>query len=345
MGESYKLRPLKVPEDYEGLATLLNTFFSEPITAERLREDDTRLFEVGHTYMDDNGLLAGYDRTRYVAVADEDRIVGYVWSWRAPWTEPGYLNNTVVVQKEYRGQGIGGRLVRHLVQWGEGLGAAKLVAEIWDDDPAARRFAENRGFAVDRHAFQSVLELETAKPEILNETGLFERLEAEGIRIRTFAEEGETEENEARIYQVYLETLTDIPGFMGEVPDRGEWSKWHLRVEGYAPERVLLAVDGKDGRYVAVSNIPYKEATGGMYHEYTGVCREYRGRKIAQALKIRAVQLAKRQGAVYLKTDNDSLNAAILKVNQSLGYVPQRGSYRIAGDLQAVKEEIANRKK
>ncbi|MFD2330921.1 GNAT family N-acetyltransferase [Cohnella sp. GCM10020058] len=252
------------------------------------------------------------------------------------------ISTTVVVKKEYRGQGIGDRLLRHLVQWGEGLGAAKLVAEIWDDDPEARAFAERRGFSADRHAFQSVLDLETAKPEILNETGLFERLEAEGIRIRTFAEEGVTEENEAEIYQVYLETLADIPGFMGEVPDREEWSKWHLRVEGYAPERVLLAVDVKDGRYAAVSNIPYKEATGGLYHEYTGVRREYRGRKIAQALKIRAVQLAKRQGAVYLKTDNDSLNGAILKVNQSLGYVPLRGSYRIVGDLHTVKETIAN---
>lgn len=343
MIERYELRPLKVPEDYEGLAALLNTYFSEPISAERLKEDDANLYEVGHTYMDDNGLLAGYDRTRYVAVAEDDRIVGYVWSWRAPWTEPGYLNNTVVVDKNYRGQGIGGQLLRHLVRWGEALGAAKLVSEIWDDDSEARAFAERNGFAVDRHAFQSVLELETAKPEILNETGLFERLEAEGIRIRTLAEEGATEENEAKIYQVYLETLADIPGFMGEVPDRAEWSKWYLRVEGYAPERVLLAVDVKDGRYVAVSNIPYKEATGGMYHEYTGVCREYRGRKIAQALKIRAVQLAKRHGAAYLKTDNDSLNGAILKVNQSLGYMPLRGSYRIAGDLRQVKEAIANR--
>lgn len=345
MAERYELRPLKVPEDYEGLASLLNAFFSEPISVERLREDDARLFEVGHTYMDDNGMLAGYDRTRYVVVDDDEQIVGYVWSWRAPWTEPGYLNNTVVVKKEYRGQGIGGQLLQHLVQWGEGLGATKLVAEIWDDDPAARLFAERRGFSVDRHAFQSVLELETANDRILNETELFERLEAEGIRIRTFAEEGETEENEAKIYRVYLETLADIPGFMGEAPDREEWSKWHLRVEGYAPERVLLAVDAKDGRYVAVSNIPYKEATGGVYHEYTGVCREYRGRKIAQALKIRAVQLAKRRGAAYLKTDNDSLNGPILKVNQSLGYVPLRGSYRIVGDLRSVKGAIANRVK
>ncbi|MDG0811324.1 hypothetical protein [Cohnella rhizosphaerae] len=59
MTEHYGLRPLKVLEDYEGSAALLNVFFSEPISAERLKEDDANLYEVGHTYMDDNGLLAG----------------------------------------------------------------------------------------------------------------------------------------------------------------------------------------------------------------------------------------------------------------------------------------------
>lgn len=341
--QQYELRPLKVPEDYEGLAQLLNTFFSEPISAQRLQEDDAQLYEVGSTYKDSNGLLAGYDRTRYVAVTEEGRIVGYVWSWRAPWTEPGYLNNTIVVSKECRGQGIGARLLRHLLQWGEGLGADKLVTELWDDDPAARRFAERRGFSIERHTFQSVLELAKAPSSVTKETALFERLAAEGIRISSLAEEGDNAENERKLYEVYRETLSDIPGFMGEVPELEEWRKWYLQVEGYAPERLLLAVDsqGEGERYAAVSNIPYKEATNGMYHEYTGVCRDYRGRKIAQALKIRAIQLAQQQGASYLKTDNDSLNAPILKINQGLGYVPLRGSYRVVGDLQAVKEAAA----
>ncbi|THF79920.1 GNAT family N-acetyltransferase [Cohnella fermenti] len=342
MSNHYELRPLKVPEDYESLAELLNTFFSEPISAGRLQEDDANLYTVGHTYKDDDGLLAGYDRTRCVAVTKENRIIGYVWSWRAPWTEPGCLNNTVVVSREHRGRGIGGSLLEHLLQWGEGLGASKLVSEMWDDDPAARRFAERRGFAVERHMFQSVLELERAEPSIVEEKALFEELAGQGIRFRTLAEAGETEENKRKIYEIYRRSLVDIPGFTGGVPDFYEWLKWHLQVEGYDPERVLLAVDGERGDYVAVSNLPYKEATNGIYHEYTGVCPEYRGRKIARALKIRAVQLAKQQGAAYLKTDNDSLNGPILRINQSLGYVPLRGSYRVVADLAAVKKALAS---
>ncbi len=338
---SIDVRPLLVPDDYEGLAALLNTHWSEPVSAGRLEEDDANLYEVGDTYLNGEGLLAGYDRTRHVAVTGEGRIVGYVWSWRAPWTEPGTLNNTVVVDREYRGQGIGGRLLRHLVHWGEALGATKLATDVWDDQPEARRFAERRGFAVERHAFQSVLRLASANPDVLGEKRLFEELGRQGIRFATLAEAGPTEDNERKIYEVYRDTLADIPGFTGEVPEIGEWRKWHLKVEGYAPEQVLLAMDGD--RVVAVSNLPYKTQTNGIYHEYTGVLPAYRGRRIARALKIRAVQLADRRGAAYLKTDNDSLNEPILAINRSLGYEPLRGSYLLTADLRTVKEALDGR--
>lgn len=124
---SIKLRPLRLPDDYAPLAKLLNTHWSEPTTAERLREDDAKLYEVGHTYMDENGRLGGYDRTRYAAVNERDEIVGCVWSWRAPWTEPGCLNNTLVVAEPYRKRGIGRLLARHLADWGAGLGADTAV--------------------------------------------------------------------------------------------------------------------------------------------------------------------------------------------------------------------------
>ncbi|MFD0671225.1 GNAT family N-acetyltransferase [Cohnella sp. GCM10027633] len=341
MSNEIALRPLTVPEDYEGLAALLNAFWSEPVTAQRLEEDDAHLFEVGDTYMDGNGLLAGYDRTRYVAVTAENRIVGYVWSWRAPWTEPGYLNNTIIVEETYRGRGIGERLLKHALQWGEQLGASMMVSEIWDDNPEARTFVERRGFKIERHSFQSVLELADARPDLLGETQLFEELAREGIRFATLAEVGATEENERKLYEVFSETARDIPGFTGEVPNIDDWRKWYFQVEGYTPKCVLLALNEED-QCVAVSNIPYKTATNGMYHEYTGVRLDYRGRKIARALKIRAVQLAKQLGASYLKTDNDSHNLPILRINRSLGYVPLRGSYRIVAELQTVKEAISD---
>lgn len=332
---NYKLRPLRLPDDYEGIANLLNQYGSEPTTAVKLRDDDAKLYEVGHTWMDDNGLLAGYDRERQVAVTEEGKIVGYLWTWRAPWTEPGYLCNTLVVDRSHRKQGIGGLLLRHTVEWGKKIGATKLVTEVWDDDPDALQFAVSRGFEVERHAFQSVLDIGDHHKPVDSDVIL--KLEHEGIRLITLAD-APGEESERKLYALYQETLVDIPGYMGEVPQIEEWKQWYLKVEGFAPEQVIIAAAGD--RYVGVTNVLHNPQSNGMYHEYTGVSRNYRGKKIALALKIKAIELAHNRKADYIRTDNDSLNEPILAINRHLGYVPLRGSYRIIASLHDVLEHL-----
>ncbi len=222
-------------------------------------------------------------------------------------------------------------LLGHIIDWGTALGATTLVTEVWDDHPDALQFAERRGFAIERHTFQSVLNLDGVDPDRLLEAETLKLLENGGVRFLTLADEP-GEESERKLYELYKETLSDIPGYMGEVPDIQEWRKWYLMPEGYAPERVIIAADGDD--YVGVTNVLHNRQTNGMYHEYTGVKRSYRGRKIAQGLKIKAVLLAKERNAAYIRTDNDSMNAPILRINRNLGYKPLRGTYRMAAKLQ-----------
>ncbi|MBB3155977.1 GNAT superfamily N-acetyltransferase [Paenibacillus endophyticus] len=322
------LRPLQLPGDYEQLAQLLNQVWSEPTTAQRLLEDDQKLYEVGHTWMDENGLLGGYDRERQAAVNEHGEIVGFAWSWRAPWTEPGYLCNTLIVDEAYRNRGIGSLLLRHITQWASKLGAAALLAEVWDDHAEARQFATKRGFAIERHAFQSLLQLDSGE---CRHAALAP--EQPDLRFLTLSDEpGEVSDH--KLYALYKESLVDIPGFMGEVPAYEEWLKWYLKVDGFAPERVIIAADGDT--FVGVTNVLHNLQTNGMYHEYTGVSRSYRGRKVALALKIKAIELALEHGASYIRTDNDSLNVPILSINRKLGYVPLRGSYRLLAPLETV---------
>lgn len=332
---SIKLRPLQLPNDYERLADLLNQVWSEPTTAANLLEADQKLYEVGHTWMDENGLLAGYDRERQVAVTETGEMVGYAWSWRAPWTEPGYLCNTLVVDEAYRNRGIGQLLLQHVGYWALKIGATTLITEVWDDNEAALRFANRRAFVIERHAFQSLLQLDCDEGKPLADIPAMP--EPAGLRFLTLADEP-GEESEHKLYELYKETLVDIPGFMGAVPEFGEWRKWNLMVDGYAPERVIIAADGDT--FVGITNVLHNASINGMYHEYTGVSRAYRGKKIALALKIKAIELAQLKRASYIRTDNDSLNEPILHINRKLGYVPLRGSYRILAPVAQVMDSL-----
>lgn len=317
-----QLRPLQLPDDYAAMAELLNPYWSEPVTAQRLAEDDAKLYEVGRTWKDDNNLLAGYDRTRRVAVTETGQIAGYVWSWRAPWTEPGYLCNTLVTAPDWRNRGIGRMLLAHAVEWAQSLGASMLITEVWDDQPESLRFAQQYGFAVDRHAFQSVLPLKS---------GPIRSMAAAvppvpGVRWLTLADiPGEAAMR--KLYELSAETMADIPGFMGDVPDYEEWKKWYLKVDDCRPELVLIAAEGD--RFVGMTHLLHNEATNGLYHEYTAVSRSHRGKRIAQTLKLQAIQLGIQLGADYIRTDNDSLNAAMLAINRKLGFEPLRGNYRV----------------
>ncbi|MBB6730700.1 GNAT family N-acetyltransferase [Cohnella zeiphila] len=82
-----------------------------------------------------------------------------------------------------------------------------------------------------------------------------------------------------------------------------------------------------------------------MYHEFTGVSPAYRGRRIATALKLLAIRMAKRHGADYLRTDNDSANEPILRLNRSLGYKPLRGTYRMSGNLREIERCLRSAEK
>jgi RimJ/RimL family protein N-acetyltransferase len=59
---------------------------------------------------------------------------------------------------------------------------------------------------------------------------------------------------------------------------------------------------------------------GVLQQDDTGVIREYRGRGIATALKLKVIEYGKKNGYRVIKTWNDSVNEAMLAVNIKLGF-------------------------
>ena len=88
--------------------------------------------------------------------------------------------------------------------------------------------------------------------------------------------------------------------------------------------------------FAAVSLFPENQNAGNMT---TGVVRQYRGRKIALALKVLAARYARVHGARTVQTENDSRNAPVLAINRRMGYRPRPGTYQLVCWLGGTQQE------
>ncbi|KEO83896.1 GNAT family N-acetyltransferase [Tumebacillus flagellatus] len=312
---TYTLRLVQVPHDYPHIARLLNTILQEPVTAEQLQAEDARIPAQNRLSRDEDGLLGGFGRERVVAVSEQGEIIGYAATWRAPWAAPGVLASTLVVDPAHRNLGVGTALLQHLEAWGRAQGASCLLSEVPDHLPASRLFLEKNGYAVERHMFQSVLEL--ANFDFSPYQGTVERVEQSGIRFVN------GQQPDAALHEFFLRTYRDNPA-ADELPPLGEVEQHFQKAD---PALIWLALDGDT--LVGMTELIEMEQSGGLYNEYTGVDPSYRGRGIALALKLISIRQGLERKAPYMRTDNDSENAPMLAVNRKLGYVPAPGHLKV----------------
>ncbi|MDF2628254.1 MAG: family N-acetyltransferase [Symbiobacteriaceae bacterium] len=320
----YQVRPLSLPDDYHRLAEILSCGRPEPITVADLQEDDSKIPPPPATVRcDDQGRLVSHCRDRFAAIDETGRMVGYADAWRAPWTTPGEMICSAVVDPAHRGRGAGRMLLDRVESTAREKGAAYIKAALKDSDPAALACVTGRGYTIDRHLFQSTLDPDAFDPAPFT-------TEAAGIRFFTLADEpGEATEH--KLYELERVSQRDNPGSPGELMPYDQWRLWVLESARVLPELFLFAADGD--RLVGTTYMHTVEG-GGLHTIYTGVDPAYRGRGIALALKVRAVAAARRHGAPYMRTDNDSQNGPMLAVNRKMGYRPLPGDYIVIKRLK-----------
>ncbi len=154
-----------------------------------------------------------------------------------------------------------------------------------------------------------------------------------GIRFFSLTDAGDTREARYKLWQVNYQTYMDDPASTGAFPDFETFNQILSTGAWFRPDGQLLAADGE--RYVGLSAVGYYPETTSAYNMMTGVMPDYRGRKIALALKLLSIRVAKSWGADYIRTNNDSTNAPMLAINHKLGYVPQPGLYRMVNKLKS----------
>ena len=309
-----KIRPVNKDAD---LSVIANNYSAH-------ERNKTILVEEVRSWLENasNGRIARI----FVAVDETDAIQGHVEISHEIWHTTGQFILFILVDPKYCGQMIGSSLWEASLDFLNGHAVTSLISSVWDDDSASLAFAQRRGFSIERHIFASCLDLNTFdESPYLSDLA---RLEKEGIRFCTLADFPENEETTRQFYELNLAVVQDIPGESWDLSEYPEFFKRHiLGSPWFRREGRLLALAGEE--WVGFASVNHNPATCRAYNATTGVIRSYRGRKIAQALKVLAVRYARRQGAIAVDTDNDSLNTPMLAINQKMGYQPQPGKYKL----------------
>lgn len=308
-------RPMHIETDAAEMARLYNSTVAETISVE--------------TAVDWWTLRAGQIRVTMLAIDENGQAVGYWDVERETWMKPGTFYVKVIVSPEARNHGLGAQMYRDALQIARGHGAALLETYVRETDTAALRFAGKRGFKIIHHGFESTLDLTDFDEHRFD--GLLRRLRAEGFRFFSLAEAGVNDENKHRLYEVNRLSALDNPGNDGEFPDFYAFSKNVFDASWFRADTQLLAAH--EDHWAGLSAIGIYPADGHAYNAFTGVLREFRGRGLAQALKLQTILLAKREGMRYIRTNNDSNNAPMLAVNRKLGYKPEPGVYKLVCTL------------
>jgi GNAT superfamily N-acetyltransferase len=315
--KSIHIRPTIPEKDFAALAPLLTQLGSEPVTEETLYEWE-------------QNMPPGRIRRRTVAVTDSDQIAGYGITNHNAWQEDGRFFIWTAVPYEHRNQGLGGRLYEDALQFALDNEATVLDSEVRDNELESLRFAEKRGYTIDRHVYESVIALKEFDERPF--AGLIESVEAGGIRFFSLAEAGNTEEAMRKLHAVNARVVKDDPASSGRFPDFAHFRDRMATSSWFLPEGQFMAADGDDVIGLAAVG---KEPDNTMVNLITGVDRAYRGRKIAQALKLLTIRFARTYGAAAIRTDNDSTNHPMLAINRKLGYQPQPGWYRLLKQLDS----------
>lgn len=303
------------PSDYERLVDVYNANFPDfPSSVEEVRHND------------ESSDPSKYYKNRLVCLSGDLTVpVGFGMVAHAWWNyHPHKYVVDMAVDPRYQGRGIGSRIYQEILAELADLKAVAAWASVKENMAGSMGFAQKRGFVEKQRLWESWLNPQEFDPQPFQ--GYLERTSRAGIRISTLAEMiAKGPESLREVYELDQVAWMDVPL---PVPyTRVSYEQWEAK-QLKSPTQLLdgyfIASDGS--RYIGYSNVWRTEREPRTLLQYmTGVRREYRGRGVAMALKLKVIDFGRRNGYDRIKTMNDSLNSPMLGINVKLGFKRQVG--------------------
>jgi mycothiol synthase len=231
----------------------------------------------------------------------------------------------VNVLPEYRQKGVGQGLLEHLLGHLKEFQAVTARTATRVDWMHSIRFLEKSGFTEEYRAWESRLDVQNfdASPYL----HLEEQLKHEGIELKSYADLIGTPDLAQALWRLDMDAGRDMPDpepFTETTFERFETRA--LKNPDFVPEAYVVAIKSDPlGKleFLAESTLWWSKGKEDAFNGSTGTRREWRGKKIALALKVKNILWAKNQGIAQIKTFNDDVNRPMLAINEKLGFVKQ----------------------
>jgi GNAT superfamily N-acetyltransferase len=196
-------------------------------------------------------------------------------------------------------------------------GAEKFTAWSWEQDKLRVAVIAKRGFREERRSRFWELDLLANRKRLQTMTD-DSRTRMRDQRISTLTIDRDPDQDKwTKLWRMSNEAEQDVPTTMPHVePTFEDFMNW-MQSPGLHEDRIWIARDGD--AILGVSMLQYPQR-GVVQTDWTGVARAGRGKGIARALKCETVMQAIDLGVDRVRTDNDSQNAPILHINDSMGY-------------------------
>ena len=202
-------------------------------------------------------------------------------------------------------------------------GAWLLVGYCCEDEPEMLEALDTLGYQRERLEKAWELDLKRHGPQLTQEAAAARDKTAEaGIRLLTVADWNDPDKIR-KLFELNERTVQDIPHSVPIVPDQFEDFVNRLQAPDRRLDRLWVAVDGD--RVAAMSFLKFPPLRGPIWTGYTCSHPDYRGRGIARAVKLQTLAQAVEVGLPTVVTANDSENAPMLHINETLGYTRRPG--------------------
>ena len=235
----------------------------------------------------------------------------------------GAQSGSVAVGRSDRGKGIGSALLAVVEAEAARRKAPRILSGTSVAFAGALDWALKRGYKEIGRRIESYVDVKSFDGRPLEE--VLDRVDASGIRLATITEllRGKDADATERFWRSLWEAEAPM---WEDVPWATPTPHWP-----YEKFRGLVVDSGKtvqdativafDGDTIAAFTLTGKQGTDRGYTWMTGTGRDYRGRGLATALKLRMLAAAKVAGLRAVLTTNDEPNKAMRGINAKLGYV------------------------